>query len=62
MASIDELPKTPDWALGVALGNYAKIVKFFINGGDFNGCDHMKSISRETNLVLTLSTRQAQAL
>ncbi|MGB3480075.1 MAG: DNA polymerase IV [bacterium] len=49
--TIDELLKTPDWALGVALGNYAKIVKFFINGGDFNSCDHMKSISRETTLV-----------
>lgn len=49
--TIDELLKTPDWALGVALGNYAKIVKFFINGGDFNSCDQMKSISRETTLV-----------
>ena len=49
--TIDELLKTPDWALGVALGNYAKVLKFFINGGDFNSCDRMKSISRETTLA-----------
>ncbi len=49
--TIDELLKTPDWALGVALGNYAKVLKFFIKGGDFNNCDRMKSISRETTLV-----------
>lgn len=49
--TINELLKTPDWALGIALGNYAKVVKFFINGGDFNDCDRMKSISRETTLA-----------
>ncbi|MGB3341050.1 MAG: DNA polymerase IV [bacterium] len=49
--TIAELLKTPDWALGVALGNYAKVLKFFINGGDFNSCDRIKSISRETTLT-----------
>ena len=49
--TVAELLATPDWALGVALGNYAKVLKFFINGGDFNSCDRMKSISRETTLT-----------
>jgi DNA polymerase-4 len=49
--TVAELLETPDWALGVALGNHAKILKFFIHGGDFNGCDRMKSISRETTLT-----------
>jgi len=48
--TIDQLLKTPDWVLNTALGSYAKIIKFFIYGGDFNNYDRMKSISRETTL------------
>ena len=48
--TIDQLLKTSDWVLNTALGNYAKIIKFFIYGGDFNSYDRMKSISRETTL------------
>lgn len=48
--TVDELLKTADWVLETALGNYAKIIKFFICGGDFNSYDRIKSISRETTL------------
>lgn len=49
--TVAELLATPDWALGIALGNYAKVLKFFISGGDFSSCDRMKSISREITLT-----------
>jgi DNA polymerase-4 len=42
------LIKTPDWLLETALGDYYKIIKFFIHGGDFEFRDGMKSVSRET--------------
>ncbi len=48
--TVGELIKTPDWVLETALGNYYKIVKFFIHGGDYQIHDSIKSISRETTL------------
>ena len=48
--TVQELLKTPDWILETALGSYYKILKFFIQGGDYQCSDTMKSISRETTL------------
>ncbi len=48
--TVGELMKTPDWVLETALGNYYKIVKFFIQGGDYQIYDSIKSVSRETTL------------
>ncbi|KPK64141.1 hypothetical protein AMJ83_03865 [candidate division WOR_3 bacterium SM23_42] len=48
--TVEELIKTPDWIVETALGNYYKILKFFIHGGDYQSVDTMKSISRETTL------------
>ena len=48
--TVEELIKTPDWIVETALGNYYKILKFFIHGGDYQSADTMKSISRETTL------------
>ncbi len=48
--TVGELIKTPDWVLETALGNYYKIVKFFIRGGDYQIHDSIKSVSRETTL------------
>ena len=48
--TVEELIKTPDWIVERALGNYYKILKFFIHGGDYQSVDTMKSISRETTL------------
>ncbi len=48
--TVQELIDTPDWIAETALGNYYKILKFFINGGDYQCTDTMKSISRETTL------------
>ena len=50
ITTVGELIKTPDWVLETALGNYYKIVKFFIHGGDYQIHDSIKSISRETTL------------
>jgi DNA polymerase-4 len=48
--TVEELIQTPDWIVETALGNYYKILKFFIHGGDYQSHDTMKSISRETTL------------
>ena len=48
--TVKELIQTPDWIVETALGNYYKILKFFINGGDYQSFETMKSISRETTL------------
>jgi DNA polymerase-4 len=48
--TVKEFLQTPDWILHTALGNYYKIIKFFIHGGDFEFRDGIKSISRETTL------------
>ncbi|OGC40688.1 hypothetical protein A2Y85_08170 [candidate division WOR-3 bacterium RBG_13_43_14] len=48
--TIGELLKSPDWIAESALGNYYKVIKFFIEGGDYHGYDGIKSISRETTL------------
>ncbi|MBE0433998.1 DNA polymerase IV [candidate division WOR-3 bacterium] len=48
--TVEELIRTPDWILETALGSYYKILKFFIQGGDYKCTDTMKSISRETTL------------
>ncbi len=48
--TVGDFIKTSDWVLNIALGNYAKIIKLFIHGGDFHGSDCIKSISRETTL------------
>ena len=48
--TIGDLLKTPESILSSALGSYSKLIKFFVRGGDFNGCDGMKSVSRETTL------------
>ncbi|MDH4211756.1 MAG: DNA polymerase IV [candidate division WOR-3 bacterium] len=50
ITTVQELIKTPDWILETALGSYYKILKFFIQGGDYQCSDTMKSISRETTL------------
>jgi len=51
ITTIKELLETPDWVLYVALGSYANVITFLINGGDVTGYDRMKSISRETTLL-----------
>ena len=48
--TVEELIETPDWIVETALGNYYKILQFFIRGGDYQSFDTMKSISRETTL------------
>jgi DNA polymerase-4 len=48
--TVEELIQTPDWIVEKALGNYYKILQFFIRGGDYQSFDTMKSISRETTL------------
>ena len=48
--TVQELLQTPDWIVETALGNYYKILQFFIRGGDYQSIDTMKSISRETTL------------
>lgn len=48
--TVEELLRTPDWILETALGSYYKILKFFIQGGDYKCTDTMRSISRETTL------------
>jgi len=48
--TIEELMTQPDWVLETALGNYHKILKFFIHGGDYQITDGIQSISRETTL------------
>jgi DNA polymerase-4 len=48
--TVEELIQTPDWIAETALGNYYKILRFFIHGGDYRSFDTMKSISRETTL------------
>jgi DNA polymerase-4 len=48
--TVREFLQTPDWILHTALGNYYRVIKFFIYGGDFEFRDGMKSISRETTL------------
>jgi DNA polymerase-4 len=48
--TVEELIQTPDWVVETALGNYYKILQFFIRGGDYQSLDTMKSISRETTL------------
>ncbi|MGD8979884.1 MAG: DNA polymerase IV [candidate division WOR-3 bacterium] len=48
--TVEELIQTPDWIVETALGNYYKILQFFIRGGDYQSSDTMKSISRETTL------------
>jgi DNA polymerase-4 len=48
--TVKEFLQTPDWILHTALGNYYRVIKFFIHGGDFEFRDGMKSISRETTL------------
>lgn len=50
ITTIRELVDTPDWILETALGSYYKILKFFVQGGDYHCTDNMKSISRETTL------------
>jgi DNA polymerase-4 len=49
--TVQELLDAPEWVLSTALGNYARVLQFMINGGDFSSHDHMKSISRETTLA-----------
>ena len=49
--TVQELIKASDWVLETALGNYYKILKFFISGGDYEFHDSMKSISRETTMA-----------
>jgi DNA polymerase-4 len=48
--TVEELMNTPDWVLETALGNYYKIIKFFVYGGDYQFSDGVKSVSRETTL------------
>lgn len=51
ITTVQELLDAPEWILSTALGNYARVLHFMINGGDFSSHDHMKSISRETTLA-----------
>ena len=55
---MEELIQTPDWIAETALGNYYKILKFFIHGGDYQSIDTMKSISRETTLYEDTMNRE----
>jgi DNA polymerase-4 len=48
--TIAELLSTSDWVLETALGNYHRIIKFILSGGDFESHDGIKSVSRETTL------------
>ncbi len=48
--TIADLINAPDQMLETALGNYYRIIKFFINGGDYEIQDTRKSISREVTL------------
>lgn len=48
--TVEELLRTPDGVMETALGSYYKILKFFIQGGDYKCTDTMRSISRETTL------------
>jgi DNA polymerase-4 len=48
--TVKELIQTPNWIAETALGNYYKILQFFIHGGDYQSFDTVKSISRETTL------------
>ena len=48
--TVEQLIKTPDRVLETALGSYYRILKFFIQGGDYKCTDTMRSISRETTL------------
>ena len=48
--TVEELLRTPDWILETALGSYYKVLRFFIQGGDYKCADTMRSISRETTL------------
>jgi len=56
--TVEELIQTPDWIAETALGNYYKILKFFIHGGDYQSIDTMKSISRETTLYEDTMNRE----
>jgi DNA polymerase-4 len=49
--TVGELIQMPDRVLETALGNYYRILQFFIHGGDYQTSDGVKSISRETTLV-----------
>lgn len=49
--TVEELLATPDWVAETALGNYYKVLKFFIHGGDYQITDSIKSVSRETTLA-----------
>lgn len=49
--TVGELMRKPDWVLETALGNYYRILRFFIHGGDYQMNDGVKSISRETTLI-----------
>jgi DNA polymerase-4 len=51
ITTIGELLVTPDWVVETALGNYYKVLKFFIHGGDYQISDSVKSVSRETTLA-----------
>jgi DNA polymerase-4 len=48
--TVKELLEKPDWVIETALGNYHKILKFFISGGDYHSRDGIKSISRGITL------------
>ncbi len=48
--TIGELLNSPDWIAESALGNYYKVIKFFIEGGDYHSFNGTKSLSRETTL------------
>lgn len=51
ITTIGELLAMPDWVVETALGNYYKVLKFFIHGGDYQISDSIKSVSRETTLA-----------
>uniref|UniRef100_A0A7C6AH74 DNA polymerase IV n=1 Tax=candidate division WOR-3 bacterium TaxID=2052148 RepID=A0A7C6AH74_UNCW3 len=49
--TVDEFFNTPDWILMIALGKTYKVIKSFIEGGDYRIIQTMKSVSQETTLV-----------
>ncbi len=49
--TVGEFFNTPDWILMIALGKNYKVIKSFINGGDYKIIQTMKSVSQETTLI-----------
>uniref|UniRef100_A0A7C4TGX4 DNA polymerase IV n=1 Tax=candidate division WOR-3 bacterium TaxID=2052148 RepID=A0A7C4TGX4_UNCW3 len=49
--TVGEFFNTPDWILMIALGKNYKVIKSFIEGGDYRTIQTMKSISQEKTLI-----------